>query len=396
MERTISVMIGRGNVNHNRRHFITKNVDASRTIYNHEYVYIDIRDAYHFLFDEALQRYNSKQYRKDRVIDDYYEKIRLSKQEKSFHEIIIQIGNKDDMNVKSENGELAKNILDEYMKSFQERNPNLYVYSAHLHMDEETPHLHIDFIPFITNSKRGLDTRVSLKQALNNQGFKGGTRTNTEWNQWILSEKQYLAKIMKKYQIKWKQLGTHEQHLDILDFKKMKRNEEIISLKNEINDLTNQKQHLNHIISSTKEEINEIENRLTIIKEDEKLVNKLSSEVKNDKIWNIPKPSHMISSKTYHKNTVIPFIQNIKSYVNKIIKKCIDLTKQVKYLNQSTFKLKIQVNELNETIDKLIRENREIKNDLSAIRKALGHRQFQEILNQKKEREVNQNEKNNR
>ena len=168
-------------------------------------------------------------------------------------------------------------------------------------MDEETPHLHIDFIPFITNSKRGLDTRVSLKQALNNQGFKGGTRTNTEWNQWILSEKQYLAKIMKKYQIKWKQLGTHEQHLDILDFKKMKRNEEIISLKNEINDLTNQKQHLNHIISSTKEEINEIENRLTIIKEDEKLFNKLSSEVKNDKIWNIPKPSHMISSKTYHK-----------------------------------------------------------------------------------------------
>ena len=83
------------------------------------------------------------------------------------------------MNVKSENGELAKNILDEYMKSFQERNPNLYVYSAHLHMDEETPHLHIDFIPFITNSKRGLDTRVSLKQALNNQGFRGGTRTNT-------------------------------------------------------------------------------------------------------------------------------------------------------------------------------------------------------------------------
>lgn len=104
----------------------------------------------------------------------------------------------------------------------------------------------------------------------------------------------------------------------------------------------------------------------------------------------------MISSKTYHKNVVIPFIQNIKSYVNKIIKKCIDLTKQVKHLNQSTFKLKIQVNELNETIDKLIKENREIKNDLSTIRKALGHRQFQEILNQKKEREVSQNEKNNR
>lgn len=396
MERTISAMIGKGNVNHNRRQFVAKNVDASRTIYNHEYVYMDIKEAYHLLFDEALQRYNNKQHRKDRIINDYYEKIRLSKQEKAFHELIIQIGNKDDMNVKSKNGELAESILDEYMKSFQARNPNLYVYSAHLHMDEETPHLHIDFIPFTTSSKRGLDTRVSLNQALYNQGFKGGTRTNTEWNQWVLSEKQCLAKIMEKYQIQWQQLGTHEQHLDVLEFKKKKRSEEVISLNNEIHDLTNQKESLNHIISSTKEEINEIENRLTIIKEDEILFNKLSYEVKDDEIWNIPEPSYMMSSKTYHKKIVIPFIQNIKSYVNKIIKKCIDLAKQVKHLNQSSLKLKIQVNELNEVVDQLIKENNEMKKDLSKIRKALGPNRFKDILKQEKIKEVNQHERDNR
>ena len=127
------------------------------------------------MFDEALERYNAKQKRKDRVIDDYYEKIRQGKQEKLFHEVIFQIGNKDDMNAKSEEGLLAKKILTEFMDEFQARNPNLYVLSAHLHMDEETPHLHIDFVPYITGSKRGLDTRVSLKICI---GCRGVYRWN--------------------------------------------------------------------------------------------------------------------------------------------------------------------------------------------------------------------------
>ena len=152
---------------------------------------------YHKLFDEALERYNAKQKRKDRMIDDYYEKIRRGKQEKLFHEVIFQIGNKDDMNVKSENGLLVKKILMEFMNEFQARNPNLYVFSAHLHMDEETPHLHIDFVPYITGSNRGLDTRVSLKSALAAEGFKGGTRGATELNQRIASEKQELAAVME-------------------------------------------------------------------------------------------------------------------------------------------------------------------------------------------------------
>ena len=96
------------------------------------------------------------------------------------------------MNVRSEEGQLAKQILSDFMADFQSRNPNLHVFSAHLHMDEETPHIHIDFVPVITGSKRGLDTRVSLKGALAEQGFEGGTRGATEWNQWIESEKKEL------------------------------------------------------------------------------------------------------------------------------------------------------------------------------------------------------------
>ena len=190
MKRTISAMRGKGSLTHNRRDFIAENVNSSRTPLNVEYRNEDIRTVYHELFDDALAHYNEKQTRRDRVIDDYYEKIRTGKQEKPFEELIIQIGNKDDMNATSENGQLARQILDEYMQSFQQRNPTLRVFSAHLHMDEATPHLHIDFIPFTTGSKRGLETRVSLKKALEELGFAGGTKSHTELNQWIESEKQ--------------------------------------------------------------------------------------------------------------------------------------------------------------------------------------------------------------
>ena len=203
MKRTISAMVGKGSITHNNRDFIAENVDGERTKNNITYCNEKIQDVYHELFDEALQKYNEKQTRSDRVIADYYEKIRTGKQEKPFHEIILQIGDKDTMGAETENGELAKKILDRYMHDFEKRNPNLRVFSAHLHIDEATPHLHIDFIPFTTNSKRGLETRVSLKKALEAQGFIGGSRSDTEWNQWVASEKEVLSQIMLEHGIEW-------------------------------------------------------------------------------------------------------------------------------------------------------------------------------------------------
>ena len=210
MQRTISAMVGKGSVNHNSRKFKAENVDGSRTHLNIDYCNEPIKKIYHELFDEALKRYNEKQTRADRRIENYYEKIRNSKQEKPFHELILQIGDKENMSAESKNGQLARQILDEYYRGFQERNPNLKVFSAHLHMDEATSHLHINFVPFTTGSKRGLDTRVSLKQALAAQGFKGGTRGDTEWNQWVSAEKSALAFVMERYGIEWKHKGSHE------------------------------------------------------------------------------------------------------------------------------------------------------------------------------------------
>ena len=134
------------------------------------------------------------------------------------------------MGAETPDGQIAARILDEYMKGFQERNPALRVFSAHLHMDEATPHLHIDFVLYTTGSKRGLDTRVSLKQALSALGFKGGTRMETELNQWVVAEKQQLASIMLEHGIEWEQKGTHEKHLSLLDFEKQERAKEVATL----------------------------------------------------------------------------------------------------------------------------------------------------------------------
>lgn len=379
ISRSISAVIGKGSVNHNRRNFTAHNVDSSRSVLNHEYTFMDIHDAYHHLFDETLERYNRKQTRSDRIIQDYYEKIRTGKQEKPFYEVIIQIGNKDDMNVQSEYGKLAETILDEYMLTFQTRNPNLFVYSAHLHMDEETPHLHIDFIPYTTNSKRGLDTRVSLKQALGNQGFKGGTRSDTEWNQWILSEKETLSKIMEKHHVKWQQLGTHEQHLNVLEYKKKMRSHEGEELNHEINVLSSTKQELQNNITS-------IQKQMTIIKEEEKEFQHYTKEITDDDFWNIPEPNKLMSAKSYHNKIVIPFITSIKKAINRMIKKYLALSQEVNQLKQSIFPLKMKVNELNNQIDHLLNENMEQKNIIRRIQKAIGYHAFNKILDESRSR----------
>ena len=234
MKRTISAMSGKGSVNHNRRIFTAENVDPTRSHLNIEYCYTPIEQAYDQLFGEALAAYNAKQKRKDRCIENYYEKIRQSKQEKPFYEVIFQIGNKDDMGAATENGELAASILDKFFHDFIKRNPQLHVFSAHLHLDEATPHLHIDFIPFISGSSRGLSTRVSLKQALAAQGIVGEGRSLTERDLWVQKEKEALADLMLEYDIEWEQKDEHREHLSVLEYKKEQRVNELAELEQTI------------------------------------------------------------------------------------------------------------------------------------------------------------------
>ncbi len=380
-------MMGKGSVSHNTRTFSAKNVDKEQSKYNVEFCHLDIKKVYHELFDNALERYNAKQKRSDRKIDNYYEKIRQSKQEKLFHEVILQIGNKDDTNVKSEEGQLAKEILIEFMEDFQKRNPNLYVFSAHLHMDEETPHIHIDFVPFIRNSKRGLDTRVSLKGALAEQGFKGGTRSATEWNQWIESEKQELSKVAERYGVRWKQLGTHNKHLSVLDFEKQERAKEVKQLEKAV---SSNKAELSHIIyqqvlaenemekiklenEAVRQETTELsaandllreqtdglmENRAKLMSDNKALEQrqkKLQQDIEKmaaskaalernihaydeDAKWQLPEPTALMSARVYREKNAMPLVERLKEIVKNLTIKCVNLMDQIKQLKTKVTK----------------------------------------------------------
>jgi hypothetical protein len=291
-------MLGKGSVSHNTRKFKAENIDSERTKLNIEYCYTPIKKVYHELFDDALKRYNDKQTRNDRKIENYYEKIRTGKQEKLFHEIIVQVGNKDDMAAITKEGQIAANVLNDYMLDFQKRNPYLKVFSAHLHMDEATPHLHIDFVPFTTGSKRGLDTRVSLKQALENQGFKGGSRSETEWNQWTFSEKQQLAKVMEKHGIEWEQLGNHDKHLSVENYKKEQRIKEVASLDKEIREkyfeidaIADKKHEITTNLQDTTIE-------LDILREKNRFIDGNAKQYDEKPEYQLPEPKPMMTAKT--------------------------------------------------------------------------------------------------
>lgn len=354
-------MVGKGSVRHNNRNFTAENVDAERTKNNITYCNENIKDVYNKLFDEALEKFNARQTRKDRMIDDYYEKIRTGKQEKLFHEIILQIGNFEDMHATSENGQLSKTILDKYMQGFQERNSNLYVFSAHLHMDEATPHLHIDFIPFTTNSKRGLETRVSLKKALEAQGFVGRGRSDTEWNRWVYSEKEALAKIMLEHGIEWDQKGTHEKHKSVSEFKRDKLIEEV-----EI--LTEQKEELEHKISAYKNA------------EEYAMV---TAQKLEDEALKIPDPSPLMSAKKYRGDIVMPFINKLIKIVKNLARRCYRAEKAEEKSAEVIAKLTEEKERYKSKVWNLKLENSRLKvqlRDYDKIKDYLGIDKIKELL----------------
>lgn len=436
MKRTISFMTGKGSVNHNSRKFHAKNTDPERSCLNVEYCNENVKDVYHELFDEALARYNEKQTRSDRRIDDYYEKIRSGKQEKPFHEIILQIGDKDNMGAKTENGQLAAKVLDKYMWDFQRRNPTLRVFSAYLHMDEATPHLHIDFVPYTTGSKRGLDTRVYLKQALSALGFKGGTRRETELNQWVAYEKEQLAAVMLEHGIEWEKKGTHEKHLSVLDFEKKERAKEVAELEQSISDgkerlsdiqiqhrkavqeteqIRQKGEAIRQEVSELSETSDLLKKQATTLAEDkkkllsdnvklEKQQKKLQQDIEKmvqskavmernihaydeDEKWQLPEPAALMSAKAYKDKKAFPLVEKLKETIKALTIKCVQLAEQGKKLKEKVTRQEQQISRLTDKVmeqSDIIDRLQEKMEDLGRLERYFGREQVQSIVERSK------------
>ena len=209
-----------GNVNHNNRDFTANNVIKEKSKDNIQYRIQNIEDAFHELFDDAVEEYNKKQTRPCRCIDNYFEHINKSKREEIFYEAVVQFGNVDDSPCGSKRGEIAKQMLDEYMKDFQKRNPNLYVFNAVLHMDEASPHIHIDFIPFYTNGRsKGLSKGVSMRSALDEQGFKASSKMNNRLVAWEASERKAMEDILISHGFARQDKNAHHKHMSVEEYK---------------------------------------------------------------------------------------------------------------------------------------------------------------------------------
>ena len=295
-ERRISHCKGKGSLNHNNRTHFYKNVDPSRTKDNICYVRENLSEAYQKCFGQALDDYNTKQKRADRKIEDYYKHLfgnarkdvvaSATNKEKSFYEIVAQVGDKKTCAVGTPDGELAAKILDEYAKGFSERNPNFYVFNSVLHMDEKTPHLHIDYIPIATGYKNGLATRNSLSVALQQMGFG---KHKDSINEWRKQERQIIKELCEKYGLEiteeTKGRGksfTPDEYKRIRDEVKeeMKTDPEILDeIKDEIradieDDLLSEQQHLVDEIKQYRHEALELMDKTDSLRDEVRQVQK--------------------------------------------------------------------------------------------------------------------------
>ena len=205
--KSISMCEGKGSLSHNNREFTARNIDSSRTPNNVVFVQQALSDAYHQLFDEAVEKYNARQKRNDRKIHNYFEHLfnRLpsksvitgTNKQKSFYEHLVYIGTRKDTAVGTPDAEITTECLREYMEGFQARNPNLYVFNAVLHLDESTPHIHINYIP-VGHFTRGLEVRNAKNKALEEMGFGNDAKSNDRWRR---SEWDILKNICNAHDI---------------------------------------------------------------------------------------------------------------------------------------------------------------------------------------------------
>lgn len=230
----VSFSSGRGNINHNEREFSTPNVNRSLSKNNVDLKSQDLNAAYEEVFGESCSINNERQKREDRKIspDQYLKKIENGQGKKNnpkpFYEVVVQIGNMNDSSILNhpEQAEKAKEVLQEYFHEFEKNNPNIHVFNAKIHMDEKTPHMHIDFIPVADGYKTGMPKRNSYSKALEQQGctYEGqNSNRNNSRIVWQDREKDRLVELCRKNGIeaKWEKQEISEKHLSVAAYKKL-------------------------------------------------------------------------------------------------------------------------------------------------------------------------------
>ncbi|PRT33767.1 plasmid recombination protein [Bacillus wiedmannii] len=241
-------------LSHNNRENIYGNpgIDPSRLDENIYFVQKDIRSVYKDVFQEAVDKYNEKQKRNDRKIQDYYDKIHKNEKTHEQRELVVAVGEgKDDPKYR----EAKKEALKQYAEAFQGRNPNLAVYNMVLHDDEANPHLHINYVPNFESS-RGLTRRVGMDRALQQQGVQGkGTELIANWRQ---LETTYIESLAKKHipEFERANVGSHK-YMKVRQYKEYAETKSLVE--NQVQKKETQLQTIDHHLKNVEEKTNELQ-----------------------------------------------------------------------------------------------------------------------------------------
>ncbi|MCM1006492.1 MAG: plasmid recombination protein [Ruminococcus flavefaciens] len=356
-EKRISFGQGKGSLTHNNREFVAANVDPLRTPDNVTFICQSIGEAYDQIFAESTERYNARQKRNDRKIHvSYYESlfgvkpcntVRTSADKrKSFYEDVVQIGKKEDSGYGTEDFQLVAECLKEYMESFQNRNPNFYVFNAVLHMDEATPHLHIDYIP-VGHYKRGQDVQNGIAQALKEMGYGTGKQAIARWR---AAEVEVLNQICREHGIEPLPPDKARGTLEVEEYKEQRQQADKLAVQNaqvetEITEKQAERGKLDQQIEEKSAQVKAILNYIPDYEKEYKIEDECEQLCKE--------LSNLLDGKL-----------SIMKHKDDIITKAQHLSKIVKKLNDSAYKSGSTVYSLRERLDKSLKETEDVRHRL--------------------------------
>lgn len=184
-----------------------KHINWDRTADNEILVSKPIKQVYKDVFQDAVDAYNEKQKRADRKIKNYFSKVKKSKNLDVQKEFIVQAG-KMGQQLDSdpvENERLQKRVLETYLNEFQKIYPQLHVYSAVIHVDEKSPHLHMAVVPEATGYKRGVSKQPSFSKAV-------GIKNIDDFREFCEANRNLLKQAVEKTlgaDVEREEVGTH-------------------------------------------------------------------------------------------------------------------------------------------------------------------------------------------
>ena len=371
-------------IKHNNRDFKEKDwetkyhnhINREREKHNKYLQSTPIREKYDELFGEEVERYNATQKRKDRKIDDYFDKVKNDKTLNTQYEFIVQVGTKDDFDLYS-NYKIANEILEEYTENFEDRNPHLKIYNAVIHNDEASPHLHLNVIPVAEGYKQGMKKRPAFNKAIEEQGFERTGDSRQVFRDWRNSELSEIETLMNKREIERVKVGTNSIQ-SMPEYKKIKgeledKKNELERTKSEVVALAGDK--------SKKADISKLgakyETKTVKVPSGEFIgKGKLKYEFKKNeeqKTGNVVIPKQKLDKFLQDHDDLYKANQRLKRYVET------DLPKENKELiddyNDLRHRFNVNVDDYNDLLEQkrsLEKENKTLKDTVKSLKKEIG------------------------